>query len=126
METTNHNLLPGDPIFMRVILTIAVLYLAVNFVQAIVKLLLAHQLKRQMIEKNLSEETIRLILRAGSDSTREIALKWSLIFAGITIALIAIGLTQPNEVYSIAIITGGIALAFLVYYFIRRKYQPHA
>lgn len=126
MEITTHSLSPGDPFFMRVILTIAVLYLAVNFVQVIVKLLLAYQLKKQMIGKGLSEETIRLILKAGSDSMREMALKWFLIFTGITIALLAIGLTKPNEVYSIAIITGGIALAFLVYYFIRRKYKFNA
>ncbi|MDB5091434.1 MAG: hypothetical protein JWR09_5428 [Mucilaginibacter sp.] len=122
IEARSNNYLVGDPtFFLRIVLTTIMLYVGVSFIQAIVRLLLDHGIKKRIIDKGLPEETAKAILSSGTKPLKEAALKWFLAFGGIAAGLCIVALIRPTEIYSLAIISACMALSFGTYYLINRK-----
>lgn len=111
----------GDLQLWRIIAIVMLVAIGISFIATVLKLLLDHRLKSKLLERELSEEQIRLILGSGQKPLKEAALKWSLTATGLTAGLLIAGLAETGPVLSMAIVSAGVAASFGLYYLIIRK-----
>lgn len=100
---------------------ILILYLGITFIITIVKSILDHRLKSQMIEKGVPDKIVEQFLQPADMDTKSQAMKWFLILAGLGVGLALINFTLPFGIHSISIMAFCLALSFLGYYFFIRQ-----
>lgn len=91
-------------------------YLVISFILAIIKLVLDARIKYKMIEKGVSEELIKQFLQPNTKELQREALKWVIVFAGISLGLFVSLVFKPLGIHTLAILSLSIAVSFLVYY----------
>jgi hypothetical protein len=101
--------------------TILVVALFMIFILSLVKKILAHRLRKKIIEKGIPENLAASILNQNSDHEGDTNLKWFAILTGISIGLILVHYSLPLGIHSLAILSLCIALSFLGYFLYIKK-----
>jgi len=105
-----------DKDIFNVCATIFGIALLMAFALSIIRMLLAHRLKKAIIDKGTDENTTGLILRSTADERGDPNLKWFAILTGTGIGLTVVNYTLPLGVHSLAILCFSIAAGFLAYF----------
>jgi hypothetical protein len=101
--------------------TIVIVTLFMVFIVYIVRIILANKLRRQVLEKGVSQEAIASLMDFSPGKGMKSDLKWFYILAALGLGLAVVGGTQPVGIHSLAIMCFSLALGFLGYHFFGAK-----
>lgn len=120
MKTINILLLQTTPYIDRDIFnicaTIVIIALVMAFILSLVKKIMAHHLRKKIIEKGIPENIAQSILQSGQEDEKQVSIKWLAISMGLSIGLIFVYFTLPLGIHSLAILSFCITLSFLGYF----------
>ncbi len=101
--------------------SILVLGLVMLFILTVMKRLLEHRIKNRIVEKGVPESIAMSILEVSPKEDRNANLKWTLLLAGLGIALFFIHHSQPLGIHSLSILAFCLSASFLGYFFISKS-----
>jgi hypothetical protein len=102
-------------------IAIIALYIIVTFILSMVRLWMNYHLRKKLLETDAPAEVITQILLNKSENLNP--LKWFIILVFINIGLVIISFLGSLDIQSVIIMTFCIALGFLTYYFIKRRFN---
>lgn len=104
-----------DPDVYKIIVIIFLIVVFLSFFTTVLKNVLNHKLKKKMLEKDLSEESITALLEKDSENAKHTSVKWFLVLVATGIGLFISNLFLPLGIHSIGIMAICISSAFLAH-----------
>lgn len=104
-----------DPDVYKIIVIIFLIVIFLSFFTTVLKNILNHKLKKQMLEKEVSENVITSFLEKGAKETKHTSVKWFLVLLSIGIGLFISQLFLPLGMHSIGIMAISVSSAFLIH-----------
>jgi hypothetical protein len=109
----------------EIVRTVSILLTIILFsaaILSIIRMILDNRIKKQMVEKGVSENIISQLLQPiNKESSRDVNIKWFCILAGIGVGLALINFFQPLGIHSLAIMSFSLAASFLGYYYFTKR-----
>ena len=96
------------------------IYILSSFLLSVIRMFLQDRLKKALLERQASEEVIRLMLPRQSDQLHS-ALKWCCVLILTCIGLTACYFTQPLGLHSVIFLTFSVSLGFLAFFLIMKR-----
>jgi len=106
--------------FGNAIAILLTIWIASSFLLSLIRLFLNDRLRRTLLEKNATEETIAQMLPP-KDNLGYIALKWCCLFAALGAGLIICYYSQPIGLHWAIILSFSLALGLLAFYLISKR-----
>ena len=100
---------------------IIAVYLITSFILSIIKMFLDNRLKNKMLEKGASENLVVQFLQPEKKDSRNAAIKWAILAAGVGFGLSLVLFFLPFGIHSVTIMAFSVSLSFLCYYYFMKK-----
>lgn len=105
--------------FGNAIAIVLTIWIAASFLLSLIRMFLNDRLRRALLEKNASEETIAQILPK-NDLSR-LALKWCCLFVAAGVGFTICYFNQPIGLHWAIIMSFSLAVGLLVFYLINKR-----
>ena len=106
--------------FGNAVAILLTIWIVSAFVLSLVRMFLTDRLRRTLLDKNASEETITQILPPKND-VNQLALKWCCLFAAAAAGLTICYFSQPIGLHWAIIISFSLAVGLLAFYLISKR-----
>jgi uncharacterized membrane protein (DUF485 family) len=100
---------------------IIVLYIIITFILSMTRLWMNFQLRKKLLDTDAPADVITQILLNKSETLNP--LKWSVILISMGIGLSIISFMGPLNIQSVIVMTFCIALGFLTYFYIKKRFK---
>lgn len=108
---------------IRILSILFGIYLITSFILTLFKTFLDHRLKKRMLDKGASENLVVQFLQPEKKDSRNAAIKWAIIAAGVGFGLSLSLLFLPFGIHSVMIMSFTVSLSFLCYYYFIKRME---